>query len=299
MAVVSQDQIVLNVLLDDFNNYLQHQKYCADNTIMEYQRTVRDLLIFLKRERKVKDLNDVSLKDMRAFMGILHEQGNTFSSQITKLMRIRTFFSYLHTDSIIKAELYENIREQFKGKREIVLTQTELTIEEEAKLLSATSKTRKPERNWLILKIMVESGFRVSELISITPKMTSPDLSITPDSRKGKKSKLQIGFGLITEGTFQVLDSYILNHGIESDERIFDITRQAVWYMIKGLASLSNITKIVSPHTYRHTWASRFYKATRDVQALKLLGGWLSNCYERYTHLDMEYLKEQHAKAFS
>lgn len=289
----------LSQICTDFENYLLYQRFCSESSAKEYVRTIRSFLFYLRNELNVKSWKKFRMEHLRGFMAILTKKGNSYDTQTTKLMQIRTFFSYLEDDRLISSKVAIDVRKKFKRKREPVLKQTTISEEEFQKMLDATKETRSPARNALMLKILYETGFRVSEFISITPKMVSPRALIDLESRKGKKTKLQITFGMISEPTYLELDFYILHKEIGEKERIFPYNRKNAFYLVKRLSQLAGIKKTVSPHTLRHTWSSRFAKKTKDIYALKLLGGWLSRAYERYTHYTEEDLRPLHAKAFS
>ena len=284
--------------INDFKYYLSIEKSLAKNSVVSYESDLQKLSNFITMVSPSKQPSEVSLQDLQQFLKYISEFNFTESTQSRIISGIKHFYKFLILENYIKinpAELLETPR--IKRKLPVYLE-----VEEIDQMLSHIDRsTAEGERNLAMLETMYSCGLRVSELISLKISdlhMTDEFISVIG---KGDKQRL------IPIGTraLKLIENYRVNHRVHIavkknhvdslflSKRGTSISRQMVFYIIKDLAALAGIKKELSPHTFRHSFATHLVEGGADLRVVQeMLGHQSIITTEIYTHLDQHFLRE-------
>lgn len=287
------------VYINGFKSFLLLEKSHSKHTISAYLRDISKLEEFLSLEDGKLSLREVDLSKLRLFLQYLNELGLSARSQARLLSALKTFFGYLKMENLIDKDPTE-LLEGPKLSRKIPEV---LSSEEIAKMLMAIDlSTPHGVRNRAMLETLYACGLRVSELIQLRLSDYFPNSNFIKVLGKGKKERLvPIGdtavkhINLYIEGVRRAQ----LNISSEAENIIFlnrrgtGLSRVMVFSIIKTLSKQVGISKNVSPHTFRHSFATHLIEGGADLRAVQdMLGHESILTTEIYTHLDTHYLKE-------
>jgi len=280
-----------------FQAYLKLEKSLSANSIEAYSRDIEKLYQFADREEFKRSPEKITLTDLRQFIVWAAELGMIPSSQARILSGIKAFYKYLLMEDIIKSDPSE-LLESPKIQRKLPDT---LSIEDINKLIDAIDLS-KPEggRNKAILEVLYGCGLRVSELTELKLSNLYLDIEFIKVTGKGSKERLvPIGGSAI-----KALKIWIENIRVHipvkkgEEDMVFlnrrgvRLSRVYIFMIIKQLAEIIGIKKTISPHTFRHSFATHLVEGGADLRAVQeMLGHESITTTEIYTHLDREYLK--------
>ncbi|MDN5285767.1 MAG: xerD 2 [Mucilaginibacter sp.] len=280
-----------------FQAYLKLEKSLADNSIEAYSRDIEKLFQFSDIQIIKLKPETVTLGDLRQFIIWVNELGMIPSSQARILSGIKAFYKYLLMEDIIRIDPSE-LLESPKIQRKLPDT---LSYQDINKLIAAIDVS-KPEggRNKAILETLYGSGLRVSELTELKLSNLYLDIEFIKVTGKGNKERLvPIGAEAI-----RALKIWIENIRVHiaikkgEEDMVFlnrrgtRLSRVYIFLMIKELVELTGLKKTVSPHTFRHSFATHLVEGGADLRAVQeMLGHESITTTEIYTHLDREYLK--------
>ncbi len=281
-----------------YKTFLQLERSLSDHSIEAYLRDLEKLTQFLQATGREKPVAEIELGDLQEFLQWLNGFGLTASSQSRIISGIRGFFRYCLLEKIT-AKDPSALLETPASKRKLpeFLSVTEIDAMIAAIDLSTTEGTR----NKAIIETMYSCGLRVSELIGLKISSLYPEIGFIRVIGKGDKERLvPIGreavkyIGIYTDEIRRLLpvkkgfeDHLFLNkHGSS-------LSRVMIFYIIKDLAKKAGITKNISPHTFRHSFATHLVEGGADLRAVQeMLGHESITTTEIYTHLSREYLRE-------
>ena len=281
-----------------FKAYLQLEKSLSDNSVQAYLRDMELLTNYLQESAALKNPAEIKLKDLQQFIKWIAELGMTASSQARIISGIRAFYKYCLLEDISKTDPTA-LLEAPKQKR---LLPDVLSFDEIEKIISCIDLS-KPEggRNKAILETMYSCGLRVSELVNLKISQLYLDVGFIRVLGKGDKERLvpigssAIKYINIYKNTIRVHitptkgneDILFLNY------RGSKLSRVMIFYIIKDLAEKAEIKKTVSPHTFRHSFATHLVEGGADLRAVQeMLGHASIITTEIYTHLDREFLRK-------
>lgn len=284
--------------ISDFKYYLQVEKSLSENSVVSYESDIEKLVAFVELYHPSKTPADITLKDLQEFLKYISEFHFTETTQSRIISGIKHFFKFLILENYIRdnpAELLETPR--IKRKLPVFLS-----VDEIDKMLALIDRsTPEGERNLAMLETMYSCGLRVSELISLKQSDLHRNDGFISVIGKGDKQRLVP----IGKSAMRLIDSYITHHRSHiavkknSEDMIFlskrgtPITRQMVFYIIKDLAEKAGIKKTLSPHTFRHSFATHLVEGGADLRAVQeMLGHESITTTEIYTHLDHYFLRE-------
>ena len=280
-----------------FQAYLKLEKSLADNSIESYSRDIEKLFQFADAQQTQLKPETITLSDLRLFIAWVNELGMIPSSQARILSGIKAFYKYLLMEDIIKrdpSELLESPRIQRKLPDTLSY--------QDINLLIAAIDLSKPEgvRNKAILETLYGSGLRVSELTELKLSNLYLDIEFIKVTGKGSKERLvPIGTEAIKALKIwieQVRVHTAIKKGEEDivflNRRGTRLSRVYIFLLIKELAVRIGLNKAISPHTFRHSFATHLVEGGADLRAVQeMLGHESITTTEIYTHLDREYLK--------
>jgi len=281
-----------------FKIYLQLEKSLSAHSIQAYLHDVELLTQYLEIQKQNLSPDEISLCHLQDFLKYLSEIGLNASSQARILSGLRQFFKYCLIEQIIKTDP-SSLIDAPRLKRTLPDV---LSFEEIEKILTAIDYS-KPEgaRNKAILETMYSCGLRVSEVIGLKISQLYTDLGFIRVTGKGDKERLiPIGSSAIKYIKIykeQIRVHQLIQKGKEDylflNRRGSPLSRVMVFLIIKELAKISGISKNVSPHTFRHSFATHLVEGGADLRAVQeMLGHESITTTEIYTHLDREYLRK-------
>ncbi|MCO5947838.1 site-specific tyrosine recombinase XerD [Mucilaginibacter flavidus] len=280
-----------------FQSYLKLEKSLSGNSIEAYSRDIEKLHQFAEREGFTRSPEKITLGDLRLFIVWAAELGMIPSSQARIMSGIKAFYKYLLMEDMIKSDPSE-LLESPKIQRKLPDT---LSIEDINKLIDAIDLS-KPEggRNKAILEVLYGCGLRVSELTELKLSNLYLDIEFIKVTGKGSKERLVPVGGSAVKALKIWIENIRVHTPIKKGEedlvflnrRGARLSRVYIFMIIKQLAQLTGINKTISPHTFRHSFATHLVEGGADLRAVQeMLGHESITTTEIYTHLDREYLK--------
>jgi integrase/recombinase XerD len=287
-----------SICITQFEQYLRLEKSLSGNSVEAYMRDIRKLTDFLAVKGIEVQPEQMSPPVLREFLEWIAGLGMTPHSQARTLSGIRAFYKFLIMEDMLTADPTETI-EAPKLSRKLPDT---LHFHEIEQLLAAINlSTPEGTRNRAMLETLYSSGLRVSELLDLKLSNLYEDMGFLKVAGKGDKERLvPIGrdalkhIQLYREG---VRCHLTIKKGHEDyvflNRRGAKLTRVMVFTIIKDLAVKAGIQKTVSPHTFRHSFATHLIEGGADLRAVQeMLGHESITTTEIYTHLDRDYLKQ-------
>jgi integrase/recombinase XerD len=282
-----------------FKTYLKLERSLAANSIEAYSRDLQRLYQYADTMETKLSPDKFTLTDLRNFINWANELGMIPSTQSRVLSGIKAFYKYLLMEDLITSDPSE-LLETPKIQRKLP---DMLSIHDIDKMIAAIDLS-KPEgtRNKAILEILYGCGLRVSELteLRLSNLFLESDVEFIKVTGKGSKERLvPIGGEAIKALTIwieQVRVHIDIKKGEEDlvflNRRGSRLSRVYIFMLIKQLAELTGLRKTISPHTFRHSFATHLVEGGADLRAVQeMLGHESITTTEIYTHLDREYLK--------
>ncbi len=280
-----------------FQSYLKLEKSLSGNSIEAYSRDIDKLYQYADSQPVKINPEQVTLSHLRGFIEWVNELGMIPSSQARILSGIKAFYKYLLMEDLIKSDPSE-LLESPKITRKLPDT---LSYHEINKMIDAIDLS-KPEggRNKAILEVLYGCGLRVSELTELKLSNLYLDIEFIKVVGKGSKERLvPIGGSAVkalTSWIENIRVHFPLKKGEEDlvflNRRGSRLSRVYIFMLIKQLAEATGIKKSISPHTFRHSFATHLVEGGADLRAVQeMLGHESITTTEIYTHLDREYLK--------
>ena len=281
-----------------FKAWLQLEKSLADNSVAAYLRDIDKLTDYLQAAKKMKAPGDIELADLEKFIQWISELGMTASSQSRIISGLRSFYTYCLMEQIIAADPTV-LLEAPKQKRTLPDTMSF----EEIELIIAQIDLSKPEggRNKAILETLYSCGLRVTELVNLRISCLYLDIGFVRVTGKGDKERLvPIGADAIKYINIYKNDIRVhldIKPGQEDflflNRRGSKLSRVMIFILLKALVKKAGISKTISPHTFRHSFATHLVEGGADLRAVQeMLGHESITTTEIYTHLDREYLRD-------
>ena len=287
----TQEQIIKK-----YQQYLKLEKSLSKNTLDAYMTDLSKLLNFLQAENT--GVLDVCLNDLERFSAGLHDIGIHPRSQARIISGIKSFFHFLIMADYIEAdpsELLEGPKIGFKIPEV-------LTVEEIDTIISAIDLSKNEgQRNRAMLETLYSCGLRVSELTNLKLSDLYFDEGFIKVEGKGSKRRLvPISPRAIKEIQLYFIDRNRGKIKKEYEDFVFlarwgkNISRIMVFHLIKELAQISGITKNISPHTFRHSFATHLLEGGANLRAIQcMLGHESIATTEIYTHIDRNMLRSE------
>lgn len=291
MSTTENDKIIIR-----YRQYLKLEKSLSGNTVEAYLSDLEKLLKYLAAEEK--DFRDVTLDDLETFSAGLRDLGIQPRSQARILSGIRSFYHFLVMEDYITQDPSELLESPQTGKH----LPDVMTVEEIDTLIGAIDRTsREGQRNRAILETLYSCGLRVSELCALRLSDLYLDEGFIKVEGKGNKQRLVP----ISPKAVKELRNYFpdRNEGLIKpgyEDYVFisrfgkNISRIMVFHIIKELAGMTGIKKAISPHTFRHSFATHLLEGGANLRAIQcMLGHESIGTTEIYTHIDRNRLREE------
>lgn len=281
-----------------FKAYLQLERSLSENSVDAYLHDVEMLTQYLQVTNDLKTPQEVELKDLQQFLKWITELGMSAGSQARIISGLRQFYKYCLLEQVTTVDPTA-LLEAPKLKRALPDT---LSYEEIESMIGQIDLS-KPEggRNKAIIETMYSCGLRVSEVVNLKLSNLYLDVGFIRVIGKGDKERLvPIGSSAIKYINIytQTIRVHVQPKKGKEDFLFLnkygnELTRVMIFLIIKQLAMLAGIKKNISPHTFRHSFATHLVEGGADLRAVQeMLGHESITTTEIYTHLDREYLRK-------
>lgn len=281
-----------------YKAWLRLEKSLSDHSVEAYLHDVEKLTNFLQSVNKLVAPVDITLKDLQLFVKWIGELGMTATSQARIISGIRAFYKYCLLEQISTTDP-STLLEAPKTKRKLpdVLTFEEI----ESVMAELDQSTPEGGRNKAILETMYSCGLRVSEVVNLKISCLYLDVGFIRVIGKGDKERL-VPIGTDASKYIKLYKDNIRVHqplqpGFEDilflNKHGRNLSRVMIFYIIRDLAKKAGITKHISPHTFRHSFATHLVEGGADLRAVQeMLGHESITTTEIYTHLDRDFLRD-------
>lgn len=283
--------------IKEYQNYLRLERGLSKNTIENYSFDIEKLVLFLEQYKINVSPLQVSEETIQQFIYEISSKVNA-RSQSRIISGLKSFFNYLVFEDYRKDTPLELIEVPKTGRK---LPDTLATEEIDALISAIDLSTPEGERNRAMLETLYSCGLRVSELVGLKISDLFFEEGFVKITGKGNKQRF-VPIGL---STIKFISSYInlirvhypVQKGFEDtlflNRRGKQLTRAMVFTIIKDLAVKINLNKTISPHTFRHSFATHLLENGADLRSIQLMLGHESiTTTEVYMHLDRKFLSE-------
>ena len=288
-------------LIQEFIDYLGHEKGLATNTLESYSRDLRQYYGFLSAD-SAASLEKASQSTIVAYLMYLRKQGKATATIARRLAALKAFYQFLVKENYVSEDPTDDLS---SPKLERKLPKV-LTIEEVERLLAQPDvSTAAGKRDKAMLELLYATGIRVSELVNLN--LGDIDLSEGFVRCMGKGSKERVvPMGEIAVAALRTyLDTARPRMVADQHEKAVFVnhhgkrlTRQGFWKIVKKYAAQAQIRKEITPHTLRHSFATHLLENGADIRAVQeMLGHADISTTQIYTHVTKERLKGVYAKS--
>lgn len=285
--------------LAGFKNYLLLEKGLSSNSIQAYLRDVRKLQEFRSENGIKTPLSGLRFSDLQLFLKWLSTQRNaSATSQARILSGVKAFYFYLELEGMID----QNPTELLDGPKTGRKLPEILTVDEIDRLIAEIDHSKPGgQRDRAIIEVLFSCGLRVSELVTLSLEDVNEKDEFVRVTGKGNKQRLVPIGSVALKYYILYRDQVRVHQKIDQGSKNIcfvnfrgkKLSRVYVFAMIKKLALKAGIHKNVSPHTFRHSFATALVEAGADLRAVQqMLGHESITTTEIYTHLDRTYLKD-------
>ena len=293
---MESDKKTITDIVKSYTRYLKLERNYSPNTLAAYQNDLSWLLSFCEQQ----EMNplDMQLEDLQHFAVQLHEHQIGPTSQARILSGIRSFYKYL----LLSGEIAQDPTELLESPH-LVERLPEVLSTDEIDQIQKSIDLSKPEgqRNKTIIEVLFSCGLRVSELVNLKLSNLYLEEGFVRVMGKGSKERLvPISSKAIGELKYWFVDRNLMKIQQGEEDYVFlnrrgkHLTRTMILIMLKRQAVAAGITKTISPHTLRHSFATELLKGGADLRAIQdMLGHESIGTTELYMHIDTTTLREE------
>ncbi len=283
-------------VLKSFSSYLKLERALSANTIESYVRDIRGFSSFLSNAYPELKFEEIKITHLREFITIINQIGLSVRSQARTVSGIKTFFNFLILEKYIETNSAALLEAPKIGR---YLPEILSPEEIDTMIKSIDLSQENAYRNKTIIEVLYGCGLRVSECIGLLKSQTYLDQEYIRIVGKGNKERLIPIGGSALSSLRTYLNDYHPHISIQRgyEDYIFvnkfgrSLTRVAIFQLVKSLAQQAGIQKNISPHTFRHSFATHLVEGGADLRAVQeMLGHESILTTEIYTHLNREYL---------
>jgi len=290
----------VNYLLEQFLDYLAIEKNLSANTIDSYRLDIRRYLQFAEHQRQRASVEDITDQDISAFVHLLDELGLAARSVARNLSAIRTFHKFLMNEEITDHDptaLVELPKLPKALPPVLEVHEVELILEQPDTLQYLGLRDR------AMLELLYACGLRISELLGLTQNQFQPESGFIRVMGKGSKERLvpvgKIAIDWVVRYQEKVRPKFVqadaANDILFLNAQGKKMSRMGFWKILRKYVTQAGIEKAITPHTFRHSFATHLLEGGADLRVVQeLLGHSDIATTQIYTHIDREYLKEVH-----
>ncbi len=283
--------------IKEYQNYLKLERGLSENTVANYTFDIEKLVLFLESNSITQSPVNITEETIQQFIYHISSLVNA-RSQARVISGLKSFFTYILFEDYRKDNPLELIEVPKIGRK---LPDTLSTIEIDQLIAAIDLSTFEGERNRAILETLYGCGLRVSELINLKISDLFFEEGFIKVTGKGNKQRF-VPIGKSTERYILIYKEQIRTHltiqkGFEDtlflNRRGKQLTRAMIFTIIKDLAVKINLKKTISPHTFRHSYATHLLENGADLRSIQLMLGHESiTTTEVYMHLDRSHLAQ-------
>ena len=291
-----------DALVERYLNHVRVEGGLSRNTIEAYRRDLEKFQRYL-RQRKIGQLGQVTQDTVRAFLSSLHALRLSAVSSARCLSAVRGWLRFLHEQQVIDAHPARDITPARRGTR---LPKTLSEREVTALLEVPVQATAEDRRDRVMLELLYATGLRVSELVSLELAHVNLEVGYLRVTGKGSKQRI-VPMGeparCLLLDYVHAIRTQLLKHGpsrvLFVSRRGTALTRQAFWKSLRARARRAGVSKAVSPHMLRHSFATHLLGGGADLRSVQTMLGHADIATTQiYTHVERERLKQVHARFF-
>jgi len=280
-----------------FRQYLKLERGLSSNTIDAYLHDVDLLFRYMDEQTNGKNIKQVTLDDLRGFLEFINEMNLGPVSQARIISGIKSFYRFLMLEKVVDTDPSELLESPRLGRKlPEVLTQDEVI-----KIIDSVDLSKpEGERDKAILEVLYGCGLRVSEVIGLRISDLHFNEGLIVVTGKGNKQRL-VPVGDVAQKQILIYKDQVRIHQspVKKAENILflnnrggPLSRQMIFIMVRRQAEMAGIRKKISPHTFRHSFATHLVQNGADLRAVQQLLGHVSiTTTEIYTHLNQEDLR--------
>lgn len=285
--------------IEGFRDYLTLERGLSPNSVAAYQRDIEQFARFAQFEELLNAPADIEMSTIEHFMGSLFDRGLARNSQARMLSGVRSFCKYLRLEGVMDGDPVEMIESPRPARKLPDI----LSVEDITQMVDSIDLSRREGvRNRAMIETLYSCGLRVSELVELRiSKVNLIDGWVQVIGKGNKERLVPIG-----QRAIAAIDDYLAQYRSElaphpgHEDILFlgrqgrGMSRQMAFTMIRRTAINAGIRKSVSPHTFRHSFATHLIEAGADLRAVQeMLGHSSITTTEIYTHLDRRFLRDQ------
>lgn len=286
--------------LESFINYLTLERNFSPHTRTSYSNDLQRYLLYVQSLEK--PFTDITLTDIQQFIQELHNAGLEARSVGRNISAVRSFHKFLVRENALRVNAAENLH-QPKPPLHLPIV---LTVDEVFRLLDAPLLEEPPGkyrlRDKALLEFLYATGVRVSELVNLQQSSCYLNAGFARIFGKGSKERLVPVGRSATEWVNRYRQELRLNiSNRESGDYLFlnargkKLSRMSAYTIVRHFSAAAGITKKISPHTLRHTFATHLLEGGADLRAVQeMLGHSSITATQIYTHIDRTFIKEVH-----
>ena len=286
----------------EYRNYLVSEKMRSSNTVDAYVSDLENYCYYLTNTLMIEDVSFIETEHIKKFLSYIKNLGYSASSIARTLSSIKSFHKYLLIEEITNTNPASSITSPKKPKK----LPNVLSVEEVMKLLdSLNNDTPINSRNQVMVELMYACGLRVSELVDLKLKDLRMTSKMISTCGKGSKERLIP----VNDYCLKLLRNYIINDrpvlckavdpgNVFLNAQGGHYSRQSFFLFLKEQCKKVGITKEISPHTLRHSFATHLLEAGTDLRIIQeLLGHESISTTQLYTHISNKTIKNIYDKA--
>ncbi|MFC4558725.1 site-specific tyrosine recombinase XerD [Virgibacillus kekensis] len=288
---------MLKSSLEDFIHYLQVEKGLSDNTLKSYKRDLVQYMNYIDKVSSKSDWESVVRADIISFLYKMKDQGKSSATLARVISSIRSFHQFMIRERLVTHDASIHIETPKKEKR----LPSILSPQDVDALLTIQPKNPLSIRNKAMLELLYATGLRVSELISLKVSDLHLTMGFVRCFGKGSKERI-VPLGDVAK---EAVENYLTEaRGLlvkrKNDENALfvnqhgrPLSRQGFWKILKGIAQDTGITKRITPHTLRHSFATHLLENGADLRSVQeMLGHADISTTQIYTHVTKTRLKD-------
>ena len=285
--------------VNEFKNYLKLERSLSNNSIDAYLLDIRKLTSFISENYSTSlSIENINVSIIESFIKYLFKSESSTYSQARIVSGLKSFFNYL----LLEEKIDINPMELIDAPKLVRKLPETLSIQEIEIIIDAIDlDSKEGMRNKAILETLYSCGLRVSELVNLKVQNLFLDIGFIKVLGKGMKERLVPIGTKAAECISLYMKEYRINinitEGFEGylfiNRRGKNLTRNMIFIIIKDLVKKAGLNKNISPHTFRHSFATHLIEGGADLRAVQeMLGHESITTTEIYTHLNKNYLKE-------
>ncbi|MBR91475.1 MAG: tyrosine recombinase [Dehalococcoidia bacterium] len=287
--------------LEIFSNYLSVERGYSTNTLEAYKNDILDLLKFLEKIQ-IKNLKNVSQENIYGYIEILNSKKYKNSTKSRKIASNKSFFKFLRAENYIQSNPFSEFSQpKVSNKIPDIISIEE--IDSIIELSKINNNKFQGYRDSTMIELMYATGMRVSELVNLNlSNIYSSDSIITTIGKGDKQRNIPVYRKVITNIELYI-STYRKKYAKFETDALFitrlgkRMSRQAFWLIIKNIATSAGISKKISPHMIRHSFATHLLQGGASLKNVQdLLGHTNIATTQIYTQLSNEYVKNSYNK---